>query len=139
MGRPRAAARPISGEVPQPDFDLAVKIYREDIKPAQTKVGEYAQEQSTAYKAIKKSAHIQPQAARAAFRLDAMEPSKRDDWIRSFNGLLKKLGIVMPRDLVDGAEGREQESIIPEGERPRPKLATVQPPDDDSDLSEAAE
>lgn len=131
---------PISGEVPKPDFGLAVRIYREDIKPAQARVGEFAQEQSTAFKAIKKRAHIQPQAAKAAFKLDDMEPSKRDDWLRSFNGLLKALGIFMPVDLADIAEGKGEagQSVVPTGDRPRPQLATVpksDPPADDSDLA----
>lgn len=114
-------------EVGAPDFALAVRLYRQDIKPAQSKVGEYAQEQSTAFKRIKKEGNIQPQAAKAAFKLDEMEESKRDDWLRSFNGLLKELGIFMPVDLVDAAEGKGAtgENVVPSGQRPRPKLATV--------------
>lgn len=136
MARPRKAPR--VEEVRAPDYALAVRFYREDIKPAQSKVGEYAQEQSTAFKAIKKQAGIQPQAAKAAFRLDTMESAKRDDWLRSFNGLLKELGIFMPRDMVDQAEGKGAvgEEVVPAGERPRPKLVTIPTgPADDSDLN----
>lgn len=117
----------ISGEVPKPDFDLAVKFYREDIKPAQAKVGEFAQEQSTAYKAIKKTAHVEPNAARAAFRLDQMEEAKRDDWLRSFSGLLTSLKIFMPVDLADIAEGKGAagQTVVPIGQRKPPKLATI--------------
>lgn len=128
MGRPKKAdTGHISGEVPKPDFDLAVSLYRNDIKPAQAKVGEYAQEQSTAYKAVKKTAHVEPNAARAAFRLDQMEEAKRDDWLRSFNGLLKKLNIFMPVDLADIAEGKgtSGENVVPMGQRAAPKLATI--------------
>lgn len=132
---------PVTGEVAKPDFDLAVRLYRQDIKPAVSKVGEHAQEVSTAYKAIKKQAHIQPGAAKLAFKLDDMEPSKRDDFLRGLNGLLRKLNIFMPVDLVDQAEGKggTADSVIPIGERARPQLATVPTgPAGDQDLLDAA-
>ena len=128
-------------QVIAPDFDLAVKIYHGDIKPAQSKVGEHAQEMSEAYKAIKKRANIQPQAAKLAFKLDQMEESKRDDFLRSFKGLMVRLGIFMPVDLVDAAEGKGSvnEEIVPTGQRSSPKLATLPYVGDNSDLaSEAA-
>ena len=123
----RAKKTPQVEEVHAPDFALAVRIFRQDIKPAQSKVGEYAQEQSEAYKAIKKRAYIQPQAARLAFRLDDMEESKRDDFLRSFNGLLKEMNIFMPVDLADIAEGkgRSGETVVPIGTGAKPKLATI--------------
>lgn len=129
-------------EVRTPDYQLAVRIWRNDIKPALAKSGEYAQEQSTAYKAIKKSANIQPQAAKLAFKLDGMEESKRDDFLRSLNGLLKALNIFMPLDLVDAAEGKgtTTDSVVPMGQRPKPQLATVpKGPAGDQDLVDAAD
>ena len=140
MARPRKQTGTVNGEVPKPDFELAVKIYREDIKPAQSRVGEYAQEQSTAYKAIKKQANIQPAAAKLAFRVAEMEESKRDDFLRCLRGLFTELKIFMPSDLVDAAQGNGAAGgeVIPTGDRPRPKLATVggtAHPLDDSDLS----
>jgi hypothetical protein len=125
-------------EVLKPDFDLARRIYFNDIKPAQGKVGEHAQEMSTAYKEIKKAAHIQPQAAKLAFKLVEMEESKRDDFLRSFRGLLTVFNIFIPADLVDQAEGKTGESnVIPIGESAKPQLATI--PSDDSDLAGGGE
>lgn len=131
-------------QIHKPDFALAVKFYREDIKPAQSKVGEFAQEQSTAYKAIKKQAHVQPAAAKLAFSLDQMEEAKRDDYLRCLRGLLTELRIFMPSDLVDAAEGNGAAGgeVIPTAERARPKLATVggaEHPSDDSDLAGGGE
>jgi hypothetical protein len=83
MARPKRKAADEVVEIQKPDFDLAKRIYFNDIKPAQSKVGEHAQEMSTAYKEIKKAAHIQPQAAKLAFKLVEMEESKRDDFLRS--------------------------------------------------------
>lgn len=121
-----AAKKDAAHEVPQKDFAGAIKIYREDIKAAATKVGEYAQEQSTAYKAIKKNCHIQPAAAKLAFKLDAMEEAHRDDFLRCLHGLMTELKIFIPPDLVDQAEGiSEPRNALPTGERAKPKLATL--------------
>ncbi|WP_417615347.1 hypothetical protein [Parasphingorhabdus sp.] len=116
----------VNGEVGQPDFERAMKIYKGDIKPAQGKVGEFSQELSTAYKSIKKDCNIQPGAMKLYVKLDGMEESKRDDFLRSLNGLMKAGGIFMPRDMLDAAAGAEAgESVIPTAEKPKPKLHTV--------------
>lgn len=125
-------------ELGQKDFAEAVRIYRTEIRPAQSKVGEHAQEQSTAYKQIKKACCIQPQAARAAFRLVDMEEAKRDDYLRCFNGLLNQLGITLRHDLVDAAEGKG-EAGAPK-DRPKPKLVTIPTgPEADDLLNDAAD
>lgn len=136
----RRSARPKendddSGVIGEKDFAKAVRIYREDILPAQSKVGEFAQEQSTAFKAIKKQCGIQPQAARTAFRLADMEEAKRDDWMRCFIGLCREMKIpLQSNDLVDRAEGAAT------AERPKPVLATLAPSDgSETDLTDAAD
>lgn len=127
MARGRKADdKPINGEIPKPDFALAVKFYKDDIRPAQAKVGEFAQEQSTAYKAIKKQAHVHPGAAKLAFKLNEMEDTKRDDFLRSLYGLMQELDIGLTRDLVD-AMGEGEADQMPTRERKRPALATVSP------------
>ena len=117
-----------SGVVPTKDFKTAIRLYRSDIKPALSKSGEFNQEASTAYKAIKKTCHIQPQAAKLAFKLEEMEEAKRDDFLRCLTGLLKELNIpLQSNDLVDQAQ------------RPKPQLVTLASPPahpaDDSDLA----
>lgn len=108
-----------TGEVAKKDFKSAVRAYRTDIKSAASKVGEHAQEISTAYKFIKKNCHIQPQAAKVAFKLEDMEEAKRDDFIRCFVGLLEEMNIpLQSNDLVDQAEGKTEP-------RPRPSLVTI--------------
>jgi len=115
----------VNNEVPKPDFDLAISLYRNDIRPAQSSVGEYAQEMSTAYKSIKKDAHINPQAAKLAFKLDQMEDFKCDDFLRSLYGLMKALGIGISADLVDQM-GDGEAPTMPVSERDAPELATLQ-------------
>jgi hypothetical protein len=131
MARSRRKAADEVVEIQKPDFELAKRIYFNDIKPAQSKVGEFAQEQSTAYKEIKKAAHIQPQAAKLAFKLVEMEESKRDDYLRSFSGLLTVFRIFMPRDMVDMAEGKNGGNVVPIGTPERPQLATIGNTDDE--------
>ena len=139
MGRPRKRQDDQVEELGQKDFAEAVRLYRTEIRPAQSKVGEHAQEQSTAYKAIKKACCIQPQAARAAFRLVDMEEAKRDDYLRCVNGLLHELGITPRHDLVDEAEGKGSAGET-KAERPKPKLVTVPTgPEADDLLSSAAD
>jgi hypothetical protein len=133
MARPKRKVDQVV-EVMKPDFDLAKRIYFNDIKPAQSKVGEHAQEMSSAYKELKKNAHIQPQAAKLAFKLVELEESKRDDFLRSLRGLLTVFRIFIPADLVDQAEGKPVDNnVIPIGDSARPQLATI--PSDDSDLA----
>src|SRR3546814_11987787 len=99
-------------------------------------MGEFSQEVSTAYKHIKKHCHIQSGAAKLAFKLDGMEEAKRDDFLRSFNGLCKELNIHMPRDLMDAAEGTPIESIVPVSESQKPGLVVV---GNDEELAPAEE
>lgn len=113
-------------ELKPKDYAQAVKIWRNDIKPAVSKQGEFGQDASTGYKAIKKSCNIQSGAAKMAFKLEEMEESKRDDFLRCLYGLLKEFKIFLPRDMVDIAEGREaNESVVPIGDRDEVELPTM--------------
>lgn len=117
-------------EVHTMDFDRALEIVKGDINPAATKVGDHAQEMSTAYKLIKKECHIQPQSVKAAIKIADMEDAHRDDYLRGMVGMLNKtLGFELLTfhggDLVDQAEGN--------GGRPNLRLATMQSDDDDFD------
>lgn len=125
-------------EVKAKDFAGAVRTWRIDIKPALSLAGEHNQDAGTGYKHIKKNCHIQPQAAKLAFKLYGMEDAKRDDFLRCFTGLLAELNIpLQSSDLVDAMEGKTEES------RPKPKLVTLPmgvPSDgSETDLADAAE
>jgi hypothetical protein len=125
MARPKKQADDGVEEIGKPDFDRAIRIYRQDIKPAQSKVGEFAQEQSTAYKEIKKGCNIHPGAAKLAFKLDQMEDARREDFLRSLSGLMKALNIGVSADLVDQAEGESLGDVIPVVESTRPAMMAV--------------
>lgn len=123
-----------TGEVKTKDFALAKKLFQQDIAPAVSKAGEAMQEASTGYKAIKKQAHIQPQAAKLAFKLAEMEEAKRDDFLRCLGGLLKEFGIELdPKDMVDQMQGGDGYA------RPKPQLVTIPTSDgSETDLVDAA-
>lgn len=125
-----------TGEVKTKDFALAKKLFQQDIAPAVSKAGEAMQEASTGYKAIKKQAHIQPQAAKLAFKLADMEEAKRDDFLRCLGGLLKEFGIeIDPKDMVDQMQSGDGYK------RPPMQLVTIGTPStgDETDLADAAE
>lgn len=115
------------GEIKPMDVDLVLKLIRTDIRPAQAKVGDHAQEMSTAYKAVKKQGNMNPQAVRLAVRLDDMEDAAREHWLRSFRAILSGLNIFIPRDLVDVAEGVPDSamSAVPVAEREPAALHTL--------------
>lgn len=103
-------------EVSTMDFDLAMKIVRGDILPANSKSGEYAQEASTAYKAIKKQCHIQPGSVKDAINVAKKEEAKRDDYLRGFVGMVNRLAgqtllQFVGNDLVDRAES--DSNVVP--------------------------
>lgn len=129
------------GLVHKKDFRRAMKIYHADIAPAASSAAEYMQTMSTAYKEIKKECHIQAFAMKTFVKVAELEESRRDDWLRSFAGLLEEARIYMPSDLVDAAEGKKPRSnVIPlSDKKPSPAdagLVTI--PEDDSDLADEA-
>lgn len=105
-------------EVKTMDFQQAVKLYRFDIKTANSEAAAQNQEASTAYKAIKKQCHIQPDAARKAFKLmDGTEEARRDDWFRGFVGLVNEMAgremlTFNSDDLVDQMQGHNKPRLV---------------------------
>lgn len=117
----------VNGELPKPDFERAARLLRTDVKPAEEKVGEHSQTMSTAYKAIAKECHVNARAARLAYQLSKESDEKRDDFLRSLRGLFGVMKIGLSADLVDKAEGKDDDDadVIPTIDRAPPKLATI--------------
>jgi len=114
-------------EVQQPDFAKAVRIFRQDIKPAVEAAGERSQEASTGYKAIKKDCRVNTRAAKFAFKLASESEEKRNDVLRSLRGLFVELEIGITDDLVSGAEGENTAApIIPTAAAEKVELTTLQ-------------
>jgi hypothetical protein len=127
MPRPTKKPKDDVEELKTPDYKQALSIYRNDIKPATSKVGEYSQELSTAYKALKKQCRIPGWVAKLAFKLDGLENAKRDVELRALSGLLSAMGIGISRDLIDTANDTETPEVIPTVAARAPlELVTVQ-------------
>lgn len=129
-----------AGVIKVKDFDLAKRLYVNDIKPAKSRAGEAMQEASTAYKQVKKQAHIQPSAMKAAVKVLEMEDAKRDDWLRCFNGFLTANNVDPdPKDMVDAmqAGGQADDGYA----RPKISLVTLGEASDgtETDLADAAD
>lgn len=102
----------INGVISQPDYELAARIFRNDILPANSDQGHAMKEASDGYKEIKKGAHVHPWAVRQCASLLKNEDAERDIKLRDLNGMMKALGIALRADLVDIAEGVEPETEI---------------------------
>lgn len=140
MAKPKTKDNHVE-EVKSMDFERAVSLYRKDIKPAISKVGEHAQEVSTAYKEIKKGCNIPPAIAKFCFKLAEDEEASRDVQLRALNGLLNALKIgVIAADLVDKAQGIDGTGVIPTVEaKTRPNLVVVPSDGTESDFTDAAD
>lgn len=126
MPRGKKAAEPQDEEIKKPDFELAVRIFRQDIKPAVEAAGEHAQEASTGYKAIKNDAHVNTRAAKFVFKLANESEEKRNDVLRSLRGLLEAMNIGITDDLVSRAEDEDAAPIVPVAAGEKLDLHTVQ-------------
>lgn len=126
MARGKKTEAPQVEEIKQPDFALAVRLFRQDIKPAVEAAGEHAQEASTAYKAIKE-AGVNTRAAKFVFKLADESEEKRNDVLRSVRGLLEVMNIGITDDLVSRAEGGDAgKPLIPTADPEKLGLATLQ-------------
>lgn len=129
-------------EVKKMDFEQAIRLYRNDIKPGKSQSAAELKDVGDAYKLIKKSCHIQPASAKDGFKVIEMEESRRDDYLRGLVGIINQgLGREQPlltfhgADLVDQAEGKAAAKP-----KARPNLVAVPVSDGvDADLLAAAE
>ena len=132
MARAKRKDADNGGAIKAKDPALVKRLYLEDIKPNRIKISEISQENSTAFKEIKKQGNIQRAAADLAFKIFEMEDAKRDDWLRGFHLMLQEFSIPFPpRDLVDAmTEGQDAYA------RPKPELVVVPSgPEGDIDLA----
>lgn len=115
------------------DFELARKLYFDDIRPAASRSAEEAQAASTGYKAIKNQCKIDPQAAKLAFKVVQMESSKQQHFLRSMAGMFAIMNIGLHTDLVDEMQGHNSgATIIPFKAAETGGLATL-PGDDEAE------
>ena len=141
MARPKKSNTPINGEVPKPDFELADRIYDNDIAPANSEQKRAMKTASEGWKTVKKDARVHVAGYRQAMTVSRMEHADQQAWLRSFNGGLKMKGVTLEADMVDQAQGNDPGNVVPLGKRDRGGLATLTDPippavEDDADLAD---
>lgn len=131
MARTARKPKEDEGILKAKDPALVKRLYLSDIKPNRAKISVISQENSTAFKEIKKQGNIQRAAADLAFKIFEMEDAKRDDWLRGFHLMLQEFEIEFPpRDMVDMMTGEDGYA------RPKPELVVVPSgPEGDTDLA----
>lgn len=116
----------VNGELPKPDFERAIRVMSNDLNPLTERGAKLRGEQSAGWKVIENDCHCNKKAAKVFHNLMRMDQELRDDWFRTFRGLLEAGGIGITPDMVDMAEGDDASPIIPIVEAGRPQLATMQ-------------
>lgn len=91
--------------VHEPDFETAASIIRSKVKPAEEKNAKSRGDLSAAWKTIEDDCHVNKKAAKDVHKLVGMSDESRDDYLRSFYGLMKQFNLGINEDLVDKAEG----------------------------------
>lgn len=92
-------------EIKQPDFKLAAKILRLDVRPAEESNAKSRGELSAAWKAIENDAHVNKKAAKLVHWMRTASGELKDDFLRSLYGLMKEMSLGISPDLVDRAGG----------------------------------
>lgn len=90
---------------PSPDFDAAAKIMRDEINTITTRSSKLNGDKNAGWKRVQDDCHVHKAAAKDALKISNMTPELQSEYLRSFFGLMKPLGIGIRRDLVDLAEG----------------------------------
>lgn len=113
------------GEYHKPDAALAFKIYDSEIKAKLAHMATIKGDLSEPHKRIKENAHFPRKVLDFIVSLEDMEDSKRDHFLLALSEGLRHRRLYLPRDLVTIADGDAGGSVIPMGERSKPKLATL--------------
>jgi hypothetical protein len=114
------------GEIQKPDFEKALRILSNDVRPAEEKNAGSRGDLSAAWKSIENDCHCNKAAAKAYYKLAGMSPETRDDYLRTLYGLMQLGGIGISRDLVDEMEGGEPPAMPISTAGERPGLATLE-------------
>lgn len=109
----RAKTKPIAGEIQGPDFDAAMAIWNNDIRPANRKQKQAMKEASDAWKVVKGDHRVHKGGFAKAMQVADMEEADQQAFLRSFNAGLVARNVSLHADLVDQAEGSKSNTVIP--------------------------
>lgn len=118
---PETKGKPGDNGPPAPDFEAAAKVIRDDIATISTRSSKLNGDKSASWKRVQDEFHVNKAAAKDAAKIANMSEELQSEYLRSFFGLMKPLGIGVRRDLVDLAEGVEG-LMIPVKDAPESEL-----------------
>lgn len=98
-------------DVIAPDFDKAIRIIRQDVRPAEDSSATERGKLSGAWKAVEKECHCNRPAAKLFAKLMGMNDEARDDFLRTQYGMMRAAKIGITRDLVDIADGVTEQTM----------------------------
>lgn len=114
------------GEIQKPDFERALRILSNDVRPAEEKNAGSRGDLSAAWKEIEDGCHCNKAAAKSYYKLAGMSAEKRDDYLRTLYGLMQLGGIGITRDLVDQMGDGEAPTMPIAANSDQPGLATLE-------------
>lgn len=124
-------ARPESeeqaSEILQPDFEKAIRILQNDVRPAEEKNATSRGDLSAAWKAIEDDCHCNKAAAKTYYKLAGMSDEKRGDFLRTLYGMMKAANMGISADLVDRMGDDDAPTMPVVESNGRDGLVTLQP------------
>jgi hypothetical protein len=85
----------------EPDFSGAVELIRKEIQPDKTDISKINGDLSASWKRVEDGFHVNKKAAKDAMRISQMPDETRNDYWRSFFGMIGAFGCGITQDLVD--------------------------------------
>lgn len=89
----------------EPDFQLGAEILRNDIQGLRDSQQKGQGDLSAAWKRVESQAGLHKAAAKAVFALAGKSKEHQADYLRTFVGLARAMGVGVQVDLVDLAQG----------------------------------
>lgn len=96
----KPGAKEDAHEVPQPDFERAIRVIRNDLMPLKKESESIRGEASAAWKIVEDECHCNKAALKEVAKLMKMEQPDRDSYLRSLYGGMKAANIGISEDLV---------------------------------------
>jgi hypothetical protein len=89
----------------EPDFEAAAKLLKSAISNSNDAKQKALGDLSASWKRIEDSFHVNKKAAKDILKITAMSGGTQQDYLRSFFGMMRAMGLGITSDLVDKMQG----------------------------------
>jgi hypothetical protein len=113
MNMAKLKSKPVEGEIQQPDFEGALRVYNTDIRPAKSAQKSAMQEAGIGWKHVVKELKVNKPGFEKAMVVAEMEEADQQSWLRAFNSGLQLRGVSLHIDMVDVMEGNVNSNVVP--------------------------